>query len=254
MNGTVLPITLSARNISHHFNGAAVVRDVSLELRKGEVVGLLGHNGAGKSTTLRMLSGVLATHTGQIEICGINLNKQPESAKAHIGFLPENPPLYRDMRVQDFLKYTGRLHRIATDKLAEALDRTMRHCGLQEVSTRFIGTLSKGYQQRVGLAQAIMHDPDVIILDEPTVSLDPAQIREVRTLIRELGNHHSVILSTHLIGEAESICDRFGILHGGSLVFNGSREDLIRLGDGNTDMEEMFIQLTTLPGSTGHNP
>lgn len=216
------PLTLSARNLSRRFGQREVIHDVSLKLRRGEVLGLLGHNGAGKSTTLQMLTGALLPHSGQIEICGFDLARQPEQAKARIGFLPETPPLYREMQVDSYLKFAAKLHRVPRAQIADALAETKRRCGLQGSDNKIIGTLSKGYQQRVGVAQAVIHQPEVIILDEPTAGLDPAQIRDIRALIRELGDAHSVILSTHLLGEVESICDRVEIMHHGRLIYGDS--------------------------------
>jgi ABC-2 type transport system ATP-binding protein len=212
-------ITLSARKLTRRFGNHTVIRDVSLELKRGEVLGLLGHNGAGKSTTLQMLTGCQLPDGGEISICGIDLAHKPAEAKAHIGYLPETPPLYRELCVTEYLAFAARLRGIREHDLADALQRTMQRCGLGSVGQKIIGTLSKGYQQRVGIAQAIIHSPDVIVLDEPTVGLDPTQIREVRGLIRELGDTHSVILSTHLLGEVESICDRVEILHHGRLIY-----------------------------------
>jgi ABC-2 type transport system ATP-binding protein len=160
--------------------------------------------------------------SGHIEICGYNLARQPTQAKAQIGFLPENLPLYREMRVDDYLIFVAKLHRVPRAQIANDLAETKRRCGLQEKGNKIIGTLSKGYQQRVGIAQAIIHQPEVIILDEPTVGLDPSQIRDIRALIRELGDAHSVILSTHLLSEVESICDRVVIIHHGRLIYGDS--------------------------------
>src|SRR5512139_2683826 len=224
------PITLTARNLSRSMGGNEVIRGVSLELRRGEVLGLLGHNGAGKSTTLQMLTGALLPHAGHIEICGFDLAVQPAQAKACIGYLPETPPLYRDMRVDDYLTFAARLHRVERAKIPAALAEARRRCGLQDAGRKIIGTLSKGYQQRVGIAQAIVHQPEVIILDEPTVGLDPAQIRDIRALIRELGSTHSVLLSTHLLSEAETICDRVEIMQHGQLIYGDTSVRMQRFG------------------------
>jgi ABC-2 type transport system ATP-binding protein len=224
------PITLSARNLFRSSGQREIIRDVSLELRHGEVLGLLGHNGAGKSTTLQMLTGALVPQSGHIEICGYDLARQPTQAKAHIGFLPENAPLYREMRVDDYLIFAARLHCVPRAQIAHVLAETKRRCGLQDNGNKIIGTLSKGYQQRVGVAQAIIHQPEVIILDEPTVGLDPLQIRDIRTLIRELGDAHSIILSTHLLSEVESICDRVEIIHHGRLIYGDSSERMQQYG------------------------
>lgn len=234
------PITLSAQNLVRRRDNRVVVDNVTLELRRGEVLGLLGHNGAGKSTTLQMLTGALPPQSGQIEICGFDLLDQPQQAKACIGFLPEHPPLYRDMRVDDFLLYAARLHKIPSAKLGDALAQAKQRCGLQDSGRKVIGALSKGYQQRVGIAQAIIHNPAVVVLDEPTVGLDPAQIRDIRTLIRELGNNSSVILSTHLLNEVESLCDRVMILQKGRLIYSGSSAEMLTNGN----MEEAFLLIT----------
>jgi len=224
------PLTLSARNLSRRFGQREVVHNVSLELRRGEVLGLLGHNGAGKSTTLQLLTGALLPHTGHIEVCGFDLARQPKQAKARIGFLPETPPLYREMCVDDYLVFAAKLHGVPRTQIAGALAETKRRCGLQDAGQKIIGTLSKGYRQRVGIAQALIHNPEVIILDEPTVGLDPSQIRDIRTLIRELGDAHSVILSTHLLGEVESICDRVEIMHHGRLIYSDSSTHMQQYG------------------------
>ncbi len=212
-------ITLSARNLTRRFGNLPVIHNVSLELKRGEVLGLLGHNGAGKTTTLQMLTGCLLPNSGEIELCGISLLRQPTLAKAHLGYLPETPPLYRELSVNDYLTFAARLRGMKSAAVAEALAQTRQRCGLEAVSKKIIGTLSKGYQQRVGIAQAIIHRPAVIVLDEPTVGLDPVQIRGIRSLIRELGDTHSVILSTHLLSEVESVCDRVEIMQHGKLIY-----------------------------------
>ncbi|MEO8331220.1 MAG: ABC transporter ATP-binding protein [Gallionella sp.] len=224
-------ITLSARNLTRRFGDHLVINDVSLELKRGEVLGLLGHNGAGKTTTMQMLTGCLSPNSGDIEICGIDLLRQPMLAKANLGYLPETPPLYRELSVDGYLTFSARLRGMKSSAIADALVQTKRSCGLETVGKKIIGTLSKGYQQRVGIAQAIIHRPAVIVLDEPTVGLDPAQNLEIRTLIRELGDSYSVILSTHLLSEVESVCDRVEIMQQGKLIYSDTSEHMREHGN-----------------------
>ena len=221
-------ITLSAHHLTRRYGNALAVADLNLELKRGEVLGLLGPNGAGKTTTMQMLTGNLAPSSGSVSICGIDLLEKPRLAKAKIGYLPETPPLYRELTVDEFLTFCGRLHRVPRDELPQAVKQTKARCGLSDMGRRLIAHLSKGYQQRVGIAQAILHQPDAVILDEPTVGLDPNQIREIRALIRELGGSHSVILSTHILPEVEAICDRVQIMHRGKIVFADSIDGLRR--------------------------
>ena len=226
--------TLCARGLTRAFGTHAAVDDVDLELKRGEVLGFLGPNGAGKTTTMQMLTGNLAPTRGSISICGIDLLERPTAAKARIGYLPEIPPLYRELSVDEYLLLAARLHRVTRPARRNAVEHAKQRCGLAGVGRRLIGTLSKGYQQRVGLAQAIVHDPDVLILDEPTVGLDPNQIREIRDLIRELGGKHSVILSTHILPEVETVCDRVQILHHGRLVYSDTIGALRKFESGRT--------------------
>ena len=214
--------TICARSLSRRFSTHTAVQAFDLCLQRGEVLGLLGPNGAGKTTTMQMLTGNLAPSTGTVHICGIDLLETPVAAKMHIGYLPETPPLYRELTVQEYLHLATRLHRLPKSRRAAAITLAMQRCGLTAVAGKLIGALSKGYQQRVGIAQAIVHEPDVIILDEPTVGLDPHQILDIRALIRELGRSHSVILSTHILSEVEAVCDRVQILHHGKVVFRDS--------------------------------
>lgn len=230
MSNATPALTLSAQHLKRSFGKQTVIHDVSLQLHRGEVLGLLGHNGAGKSTTMQMLTGCLTPDSGTIAICGIDLLREPTLAKAHIGYLPETPPLYKEMTVADYLTFVARLHGLKAEAVPEALALALQRCGLNDKRNKLIGTLSKGYQQRVGIAQAIIHQPAIVILDEPTVGLDPTQIREIRTLIRELGNQHSVILSTHLLSEVESICDRVEIMQNGKLIYGDTSARMQRYG------------------------
>lgn len=234
-------LTISACNLSRNFGTYTAVREVNLELNNGEVLGFLGPNGAGKSTTMRMLTGNLAPSSGSVEICGVDLLDDPLGAKKHIGYLPETPPLYRELTVNEYLLLAAKLHRISNNKLLSALEVVKLQCGLVDVGKNLIGSLSKGYQQRVGIAQAIIHSPKVVILDEPTVGLDPNQMREILSLIRELGTSHSVVLSTHILTVVESICDRVQIMHQGQMVFT---DTITSLKQKKINLEEIFSQLT----------
>ena len=213
-------LTICARGLSRRFGGHVAVKTLDLDVRRGEVLGLLGPNGAGKTTTMQMLTGNLAPTTGAIRICGVDLLENPAQAKARIGYLPETPPLYKELTVAEYLRLAARLHRVPGAECAGAVNSAMARCGLADTGRKLIGTLSKGFQQRVGIAQAIVHDPDVIILDEPTVGLDPNQILEIRALISALGVSRSVILSTHILPEVEAICSRVQIMHHGEIVFS----------------------------------
>ena len=213
-------ILISVTHLDRYYGALQAVHDVSFELRRGEVLGFLGPNGAGKSTTMQIITGNLAPSSGQIRICGIDLLDDPRAAKARIGYLPEQPPLYRELSVDEFLAFCARLNRIPKSRQSGAVTRAKQRCGLEKVGRRLISNLSKGYQQRVGIAQAIIHSPDIVVLDEPTVGLDPIQIREIRELIRELAREHAVILSTHILPEVQMTCSRVQIINQGRLVFS----------------------------------
>jgi ABC-2 type transport system ATP-binding protein len=234
-------VAISARGLYRYFGARAAVHDVNLELRRGEVLGFLGPNGAGKTTIMRMLTGNLAPSAGTVEICGIDLLGKPREAKACIGYLPEIPPLYGELTVNEYLRFAARLHRVRGAKIYSALAKVTQRCGLSSTKERLIGSLSKGYQQRVGIAQAIIHDPEVIILDEPTAGLDPNQMREIRALIRELAAERSVILSTHILSEVDNVCDRVQIMHEGRTVLDDAMDRLKQKG---TNLEESFARLT----------
>jgi len=219
---------IKVEHLSRRYGDNLAVNNVSFEVKRGEVLGFLGPNGAGKSTTMQMLTGNLAPSAGRITINGIDMLELPKEAKLALGFLPEQPPLYRELSVDEYLQFCARLNRIAKNQISRAVDQAKERCGLTEVGRRLINNLSKGYQQRVGIAQAIIHSPDVVILDEPTVGLDPIQIREIRKLIRELGGEHSVILSTHILPEVQATCDRVQIINKGQLVLSDSIDGLTR--------------------------
>lgn len=217
---------IQVEQLYRYYGDHLAVNNVSFTLEKGEILGFLGPNGAGKSSTMQMICGNLAPSSGQIRINGIDILDNPKEAKAELGYLPENPPVYRDLTVDEYLHYCAGLHRVAKDKTKAALDNAKERCGLTDVGDRLIGNLSKGYQQRVGIAQAILHSPAVIILDEPTVGLDPIQIREIRQLIRDLGREHGIILSTHILPEVQESCSRVQIIHRGELVLNDTIQGL----------------------------
>lgn len=221
-------ILLQVENLSRRYGPNQAVDAVDFILNRGQILGFLGLNGAGKSTTMRMLAGVLAPNIGRISIHGIDLFDQPRQAKQLIGYLPEQPPLYRELTVDEQLHYSARLHGLGRAACRQAIAKSKERCGLAEVSQRLIGNLSKGYRQRLGIAQAILHDPPVVILDEPTVGLDPIQTREIRALIRELGQNRGVILSTHLLSEVQATCTHVQVMHRGRLIYAGALADVLR--------------------------
>ncbi|MCX7099129.1 MAG: ABC transporter ATP-binding protein [Methylococcales bacterium] len=237
---------ITAEHLSRYYGKYCAVNDVSFTVAKGEVLGFLGPNGAGKTTTMQMLCGNLAPSFGQITINGFDLLSQAKQAKQCLGYLPDTPPLYKELTVHEFLRYCAQLHGIRKTAIAPALKLATERCGLGSVSHRLIANLSKGYQQRVGIAQAILHQPEAIILDEPTVGLDPLQIREIRALIRELGQDHAVILSTHILSEVQESCSHVQIIHQGQLILSTPIAGL------NQTMDEGCLLVTThLPADLG---
>ncbi len=210
---------LSADNLQRRFPGHRAVAGVSLTLRRGDILGLLGRNGAGKSTTLRMLAGALSPDSGEVSIDGEALHRR-RRARARIGYLPEHPPLYAELRVDEYLRFGARLRGLSGGALRRNVDATLEACGLTRRRKRLCGQLSKGYRQRLGIAQAIVHDPDIVILDEPGNGLDPVQSREIRALIRHLAENKAIVLSSHVLSEIESLCTRVLLLREGRVVFD----------------------------------
>jgi ABC-2 type transport system ATP-binding protein len=227
-------------NLTKYYGDYAAVRNVSFDVPKGQVVGFLGPNGAGKSTTMRILAGYLTATSGKATIAGFDVFWRPVEVRQRIGYMPENCPLYPEMRVIEYLRFRAGikgLHgRDAKNRIEHVLDR----CWVRDVRRQLVGTLSKGYRQRVGLADVLLHNPPVLILDEPTAGLDPGQIRETRKLIRELGQQHTVLLSTHILSEVEVTCDQAIIINRGQVVAAGR---LVDLKPENQSLEEMFIRL-----------
>lgn len=213
-------LKLVAQGLVRDYAGRRAVDGVSLRLARGEVLGLLGPNGAGKSTTLRMLAGTLAPSAGRVEIAGHDMAHAPQQAKRHLGYLPEHPPVYPELTVDEYLRFCARLHGLARADQRTAIDAAKADCGLEDTGARLIGNLSKGYQQRVGIAQAIVHRPDVLIFDEPTAGLDPNQLRGVRDLVQRLAAEHTVIVSSHILSEIQAVASRVVILHRGRIVLD----------------------------------
>lgn len=228
---------VSVQHLSRYYGGLCAVNDISFSVERGQILGFLGPNGAGKSTTMQVITGALAPSIGQISIAGFDLLEQPIHAKAVLGYLPEQPPLYKEMRVREFLQFCAQLRRIPRTKRVGAIANVVERCGLQTVLNRLIGDLSKGFQQRVGIAQAIIHNPMVVILDEPTIGLDPIQMREIRALIRQLGEAHSVILSTHILSDVQAVCSHVQIIHQGEIVLHDTITGLF------THMQSTYLQV-----------
>ncbi|MEP7042783.1 MAG: ABC transporter ATP-binding protein [Dokdonella sp.] len=227
------PTILALQHVGRRLAGRAVVRELNLELMGGEVLGLLGVNGAGKTTSLRMMAGVLAPSTGTVRLGGEDLYERPELARRRIGYLPETPPLHAELSAEEFLRFCARLRGLASGAVAAAVARALERCELGDVRRRPMAALSKGYRQRVGLAQAILHEPELIVLDEPASGLDPVQALKLRELVRGLGRDHAVVLSTHVLSDVQACCDRVAILHRGELRYSGAlggSEQALRVG------------------------
>jgi len=244
------------KNLVKRYNGYKAVDNISFRVNKGEVLGFLGPNGAGKSTTMKIITCYLSPSEGDVEVGGYSILNEPEKVKQLIGYLPENNPLYLDMPIIEYLEFSALLQGVSKDKVQGRIREMIRVCGLMGEKHKQIGELSKGYRQRVGLAQAMIHDPQVLILDEPTTGLDPNQIVEIRKLIKEIGKEKTVILSTHNLPEVESTCDRILIINKGKIVADGTSQNLrgqakgkeviqVKIEDGKK--EEVLSLLKTIP-------
>ena len=238
------PLMIEADHLSKQFGPFLAVRDVSFTIPKGEVVAFLGPNGAGKTTTMRLLTGFVAPTSGSARVAGIDVQTDRIGVARRIGYLPENGPLYPDMTPIGLLKFFGAARGLDRATLARRLDAVIAQCSLESVAHKPIGKLSKGYRQRVSMGQALLHDPDVLIMDEPTSGLDPNQIRGVRKLIRELGKSKTVLVSTHILQEVEPIAGRVLFIHDGRIVFDGKPSEML---SGGKTLEDQFHTLTAQP-------
>lgn len=217
---------IDVQHVTKRYGQVTVLDDISFSIQKGEIVAFLGPNGAGKTTTMRILTGFMPPTSGRVTIAGFDCLEEPWEVKKHIGYLPETPPLYLEFTVKEYLTFVGRIKRLTPKQLPKSMEIIIDQTGLTEVQGRVIGHLSRGYRQRVGLAQALIHNPPVLILDEPTTGLDPNQIIEIRDLIKNLGGSHTIILSTHLLAEATAICQKVIIIHQGKIVAIDTPEQL----------------------------
>jgi len=231
-NNAMIQVT----NLTKRYAGRTAVAGISFTVARGEIVGLLGPNGAGKSTTMRILSCFMPATSGTVRVAGFDVFRQSDEVRCRIGYMPENNPLYPEMRVREYLKFRARLKGLDRRRSRERVDTVMEQCGLTEVGRRIIGQLSKGYKQRVGLADALVHEPELIILDEPTLGLDPHQIRAVRQLIKSLAQKHTVLISTHILPEAEMTCNRMLIMYDGKILAADTPDNLQRLMAGGSQI------------------
>jgi ABC-2 type transport system ATP-binding protein len=221
-------MTLIVRNLSKKFGQKTVVSGLNFSIQPGQIMGLLGNNGAGKSTTMRMLTGYWPPSSGQVQICGYDLQTRPTAAKKRLGYLPEHNPLYPSMYVYEYLNFMGRLHGMSAKACKEGIATVVEQCSLGDVQNKKIGILSKGYRQRIGLAQALLHNPPVLILDEPTAGLDPHQLQQIRSLLKALSPEKAILFSTHIIQEVEAICDQLIMLHQGKVCFSAPLAETAR--------------------------
>ena len=232
---------IEVSNLTKRYGDLVAIRDISFTAGDGQVLGFLGPNGAGKTTTMRIITGFMPATTGTVKVAGFDIFEDSYEVRKRIGYLPENPPLYNDMTVVSYLRFVAKIRDIAKAQVGDRLERVLHTCGLTEVTDRVVGHLSKGYRQRVGLAQALIHDPSVLVLDEPTIGLDPRQIIEIRTLIRELAGQRTVILSTHILPEVAQLCEKVVIINRGHIVIEDTLPNLTQ----NMSLEQVFLSYIT---------
>ncbi len=241
-------MSLAIRNLQKSYGGQEALRGITFELKPGTVTGFLGPNGAGKSTTMKIIMGLLPADSGESFVCGLSSEHQGLALRKEVGYLPENNPIYGEMYVKEFLLFSGSLFGMKPQRLNQRIDELMQACGLLPEKDQRIEELSRGYRQRVGLAHALLHDPPVLILDEPTSGLDPNQLAEIRNLIRNLSKQKTVLFSTHILQEAEALCDKVIIIHQGLIVADDTLEALRSRYDGQS-LEDTFRFLTNVPAS-----
>jgi len=228
---------IEVKSLTKAYGNFVAIQNVSFKADRGQILGFLGPNGAGKTTTMRIITGFMPATSGTVLVDGLDIFTQSLEARRRIGYLPEAPPLYADMRVDGFLRFVARIRGVARGKLDGAVEHVIKVCGLEEVASRICGQLSKGYKQRVGIAQALVHDPPVLVLDEPTIGLDPRQIHEVRDLIRGLSGDRTIVLSTHILPEVSQICDKVVIIAYGHVVL----EESLKALPAGTSLEDVFL-------------
>ncbi|MDX1639886.1 MAG: ATP-binding cassette domain-containing protein [Balneolaceae bacterium] len=250
-------MSITVSNLTKEYGPQKAVDDISFEVKTGEILGFLGPNGAGKSTTMKIITCFISPTEGSVSLNGYNIFDHGREVRRRIGYLPENTPLYTDMSMVDYLKFAARLQEMPEDRIMPRIREMIDVCGLGPEKHKYIGELSKGYRQRVGLAQALIHDPEVLILDEPTTGLDPNQIVEIRSLIKEIGKEKTVMLSSHILKEVEATCDRILIINKGRLVADGSTQELrqrargadqllVQIKAGNGEVDQALLNLASI--------
>jgi len=245
---------IEVRNLTKRYGDLIAVRDISFSAGPGQVLGFLGPNGAGKTTTMRIITGFMPATSGTVKVAGYDIFDDSYEVRKRIGYLPENPPLYTDMTVTTYLRFVGRIRGIAKAELNDSVDKVLHTCGLAEVTSRVVGHLSKGFRQRVGLAQALIHNPSVLVLDEPTIGLDPRQIIDIRTLIRKLAGDRTVILSTHILPEVAQLCEKVVIINEGYIAVEDTLANLTQ----DASLEQVFLRYiakdTGIPAAAAEAP